>query len=159
MNNIGHLFIGNALCRVVNGGKLTLPSFVRSTLDLRSGARTILVGAHESDSCLLAYDRTFSAALARDCNRRRIAEEAADPALHHARTRRIFGLVEEAGIDARGRVELPAMMRRRARIDDLALVVGTGGAFEIWSPQAALDSGDPALRELAAFHLDLPIAA
>ncbi len=50
-------------------------------------------------------------------------------------------------------------MRRRARIGDLALVLGTGDVFEIWSPCAALESDDPNLADLAAFHLDTPHAA
>jgi DNA-binding transcriptional regulator/RsmH inhibitor MraZ len=38
-------------------------------------------------------------------------------------------------------------------------VIGVGGAFEIWDPQAALDQDDPDLREIAAFHLDAQDAA
>ena len=46
------------------------------------------------------------------------------------------------------------MMRRRGKIEDLALFVGTGGTFEIWNPHLALESGDADLRELAAFRLE-----
>jgi DNA-binding transcriptional regulator/RsmH inhibitor MraZ len=51
------------------------------------------------------------------------------------------------------------MMRRRARIGGQALVIGVGGAFEIWDAQAALDQADSDLREIAAFHLDEQYAA
>jgi len=46
------------------------------------------------------------------------------------------------------------MMRRKGRIEDLALFVGVGGTFEIWNPSLALESGDEDLRDLAAFRLE-----
>jgi MraZ protein len=46
------------------------------------------------------------------------------------------------------------MMRRKGKIEDLALFVGAGGTFEIWNPKIALESGDPDLRELAAYRLE-----
>jgi MraZ protein len=45
-------------------------------------------------------------------------------------------------------------MRRKGRIEDLALFVGVGGTFEIWNPRLALESGDQDLRELAAYRLE-----
>ena len=45
-------------------------------------------------------------------------------------------------------------MRKRGQIEDLALFVGTGGTFEIWNPQLALQSEDDGLRELAAELLE-----
>jgi DNA-binding transcriptional regulator/RsmH inhibitor MraZ len=50
-------------------------------------------------------------------------------------------------------------MRRRAGIGSLALCVGTGAAFEIWDAERARDEGGSALRELAAWHLELNQAA
>lgn len=154
-----HLFIGNAICAVDAKGAMVLPAFVRATLARRTDARLILIGSHATDRCLVAYDPAHARTLASDCRRRRIAEEATAPNDHHVRERRIFGFVEQVGFDSRGAAMLPPMMRRRARIDDTALVIGTGGAFEIWSPQLALESDDPDLRELAAFHLDYQQAA
>jgi len=45
-------------------------------------------------------------------------------------------------------------MRRKGRIEDLALFVGVGGTFEIWNPHVALEHGDEDLRELAAYKLE-----
>jgi MraZ protein len=159
VDSIEHLFIGNALCASDSAGRICLPGFVRSILDRRSDSRTIVIGRHECDPCLVAYDRSFARILARDCQRRRLAEEAADPVAQHARVRRIFGFAEEGDFDRRGRLTLPPMMRRHARIDGLALIVGTGAAFEIWNPALALASGDSGLSELAGFHLHAPLAA
>jgi len=73
--------------------------------------------------------------------------------------RRIFGFIEEIGFGDDGAIVLPPMMRRRARIGARALLIGVGGAFEIWDAQAALVQDDPDLREIAAFHLDAQDAA
>lgn len=150
--------MGNALCGIGVGGTLVLPGFVRSGLSRRLDSDRILIGVHEKDPCLVAYDHGFAETLAADSERRRLAEEASDPRAHHARARRMFGFVAEAAVDARFSIALPAMMRRSAGVEGEVLLVGTGGAFEIWSPQAALASGDPILADLVAFH-HLPHAA
>lgn len=155
-----HPFIGHALCGVDERGRLTLPAFVRATLSRRSDARLIYVGCHESDPCLVAYDRSFARTLAMDCRRLRLREAAPVPANDwHAKVRRTFGFVEQVELDQRGKMGLPPLLMRRARISGSALLVGAGGAFEIWNPQAALDGSDPDLAELAAFHLETRIAA
>jgi MraZ protein len=151
---IDHLFSGSALCAINGGGTMILPGFVRATLGRRSDARSLLVGSHEHDPCLLAYDAGYARILHEDSERRRIAEEIAAPAASARRLRRIFGFVEEIGFGDDGAVILPPMMRRRARIGAHALVIGVGGAFEIWDAQNALSHPDPDLSEIAAFHLE-----
>lgn len=156
---VEHLFSGSALCAVDAGGNILLPRFVRETIARRSDARAMLVGAHECDPCLTAYDRAYARILHADSERRRIAEETAAPAASHSRLRRIFGFAEEIGFGESGAIVLPPMMRRRAGIGAQALIVGAGGTFEIWNPQTALAHHDPEIRELAAFHLDVQNAA
>jgi DNA-binding transcriptional regulator/RsmH inhibitor MraZ len=156
---IDHLFSGNALCAVNAGGTLILPGFIRATLGRRTDARSFLVGSHECDPCLVAYDAGYARILHQDSERRRMAEEGEAPGASAKRLRRIFGFVEDIGFGDDGAVVLPPMMRRRARIGANALVVGVGGAFEIWDAQAAFDQPDPDLREIAAFHLDEQHAA
>jgi DNA-binding transcriptional regulator/RsmH inhibitor MraZ len=158
-NVIDHLFSGNALCAVNAGGTLVLPGFIRATLGRRTDARSFLLGSHEHDPCIVAYDAGFARILHQDSERRRIVEEAEAPEASARRLRRIFGFVEEVCFGDDGAVVLPPMMRRRARIGAHALVIGVGGAFEIWDAQAARDESDPDLREIAAFHLDEQHAA
>lgn len=147
------------MCGVDRTGRLILPAFVRATLARRSDRPAILVGAHESDCCLVGYDTDFVTVVADDCRRRRLIEESGLAGAHYPRARRIFGFLEEAGVDKSGAVRLSPMMLRRARITDLALVLGTGEVFEIWSPGVALESDDPGLADLAAFHLEVQQAA
>ena len=149
-----HLFNGSALNAVDAKGRLSVPAFIRSVIERRSDAKAIIIGAHEVDACLTAYDRNFARILYVENERRRLAEEGGDPKAHFARARRTFGITEEVPYDSSGRIILTPMMRRKGRIEELALFVGTGGTFEIWNPQLALESGDEELRELAAYRLE-----
>lgn len=151
-----HLFNGSALTAVDAKGRLSVPAFIRGVIERRSEARAVVIGAHEVDPCLNAYDRGYARILHAENERRRLNEEAsgAEPTAHYARARRTFGLTEEVPYDSSGRIILPPMMRRKGRIEDLALFVGVGGTFEIWNPQLALESGDEDLRALAAYRLE-----
>ena len=133
---VGPLFSGNALAAVDPAGRVRLPRFALETLARRSDGRRIVFGAHPSDPCLTAYEPAHRSAL-----------------LGQGSARRLFGFAEETELDARGRATLPPMMRWKGRIEALALIVGTGGALEIWNPELALAAGDPALREMAEYRL------
>ena len=152
-----HLFNGSALNAVDAKGRLSIPAFIRSVVERRSDAKAVVIGAHEVDPCLTAYDRGYARILHNENERRRLIEEGqsggGDPT-HFRRARRTFGLTEDVPYDPSGRIILPPMMRRKGRIEDLALFVGVGGTFEIWNPYVALDQGDDDLRELAAYRLD-----
>lgn len=151
-----HLFNGSALNAVDGKGRLSIPAFIRAVVERRSDAKAVIIGAHEVDPCLTAYDRGFARHLHVENERRRLIEEAQSggDAGHYRRARRTFGLTEDVSYDPSGRVLLPTMMRRKGRIEDLALFVGVGGTFEIWNPYVALEHGDDDLKELAAFRLE-----
>lgn len=142
------LFSGNALRTVDGEGRIALPPFVLRALRGRA-----VLSVHESDPCISGYDEGREAALFADIERRRLRDEAdgIGAAAHHCRSRRAFGTAEQASVDACGRLVLPPIVRRRARIGSLALFVGAGGSFEIWNPHVARASGDEALRELAEY--------
>ncbi|HEX8192203.1 MAG TPA: division/cell wall cluster transcriptional repressor MraZ [Allosphingosinicella sp.] len=152
-----HLFNGSALNAVDGKGRLSIPAFIRGVVERRSDAKAIIIGAHEVDPCLTAYDRGYARHLHVENERRRLLEEsqgsAGDPS-HYRRARRTFGLTEDVPYDPSGRIILPTMMRRKGRIEDLALFVGVGGTFEIWNPYLALEHGDEDLKELAAYRLE-----
>jgi MraZ protein len=145
---IEHLFGGSALQRIEADGRVRLPRFVRETAARRGDAGALVIAAHESDPCLTGYDPAFRQLLFVESERQRLGDRP-----QPTRLRRLFGLSDEARIERGGRIVLPPMLRRLARLDRAALFVGTGGAFEIWDPEAAAASGDPALAELAGWHL------
>jgi MraZ protein len=45
-------------------------------------------------------------------------------------------------------------MRRKGRIEDLALFVGVGATFEVWNPRAAAAEGGPHLKDIALYWLE-----
>jgi MraZ protein len=147
-----HLFSSSALRIVDAGGCVSLPPFVRTALERRSDCPVVVIGLHDIDPCLLAYDRGYARILHAEHERGRLTENGSE--IHYARARRIFGFSEEASCGYEGRITFPPLMRRKGKIEDLALFVGTGGAFEIWNPQLALEAGDTALRELAVWRLE-----
>ncbi len=152
------MFMGSALCEAETDGSVTLPAFVREPLAVRSDGTTILVGSHEVDICLTGYDPGHAVELQEECRRRRLAEEGSKPGACHMRARRIFGLLHAISVDADGRCILPELLRRRARINDAVLVVGTGEAFELWAPQIALYGQDAGMRALASLSLEMRAA-
>ena len=151
---IEHFFSGSALNAVDAKGRLSVPAGVRSVIERRSEAKVVVLGMHEIDPCLVAYDRNYGRFLHRENERLRLAEEAADPRARYSRDRRTFGIVEEVPYDPSGRIILPRLIRMKGKIEELALFVGAGATVEIWNPRLALDIGDERLRELAAYHLE-----
>ncbi|PWG03168.1 division/cell wall cluster transcriptional repressor MraZ [Sphingosinicella humi] len=152
--DLEHLFNGSALNAVDAKGRLSVPAFIRGVIERRSDAKAVILGAHEVDPCLTAYDRGYGRILHAENERRRLLEEGEDATAHYARARRTFGITEDVPYDTSGRIILPPMMRRKGQIEDLALFVGVGGTFEIWNPYLALKSGDEDLRDLAAYRLE-----
>jgi MraZ protein len=152
---IEHLFVGNAIARVDPDGALRLPDFVRTVLDRRGNAENLVVAVHEADPCLTLFDRGYERRLmVEEDGRRRRDEDADRPLAHHRRARRTFGFAEEARTQSEARLRLPPMMRRRGRIGDYALFVGTGGAVELWDARLACEADDPDLREIALYRLE-----
>jgi MraZ protein len=147
----GPFFSGNAIAAVDAEGRLDLPPFVLDALRCGDGRR-LFFGAHPSDPCLAAYAPARREGLYREVERERLGD--GDEAAHARRARRAFGFVEESEWGPDGRVTLPPMMRRKGAIGALALLVGAGPEVEIWSPERALDAGDPQLREMAAWRLE-----
>lgn len=152
---IDNLFSGHALLAVDPDGATTLPAFVLAALERRRAGARLMFGAHEQDPCISGYDEGYQSVLHAEIERRRLRDEAqgVPAAVHHSRARRAFGAVERASYDARGRVTLPPMMRRKGRIGARALFIGTGGSFELWSPEVAREAEDREVRALALFAL------
>lgn len=153
-------FKGNALSNVDAKGRLSVPAAFRQTIEARGGGKDILVSKHETDSCLVCYDRGYEDLLEKDLLRQReIEQERGVPSGHSRRSRGAWGSADTLSWDPSGRVILPPYLKSRAGIETMALFIGTGAGFEIWDPRTALDHEDEDLRELAAFHLDQKGAA
>jgi transcriptional regulator MraZ len=154
--SVEHLFSGSAVDTVGFDGAVRLPPFILRVVEGGAGLGRMMVGAHDSDPCLTAWEPRRAPVLQAEVERRRLRDEAAGApvAEHHARARRAFGFVEDAIIEG-GRLTIPPMMRRKGGIEGRVLFVGTGSGFEIWNPEVARGARDPGLREIAEYRLGL----
>lgn len=152
---ITHLFSGNALGAVDERGRVRLPPFILNEMARQDDRGRLLFGVHADDPCVTGYGAALKPRLHAELERRRLRDEEAGmaPDAHHARARRLFGLVEETSYDQLGRLLLPPLARRRARIADAILFIGAGTHFELWDPALALREGSP-VREVARYRLE-----
>ena len=153
-----HLFQGSALNAVDAKGRVSVPAFLRSVIERRGDARTIVLAKHEAFPCLSAYDPGY-AALKHSKLERLLEKEETNPdsALEYQqRNLMAFAATEEVPYDSSGRILMPPMMRRKGEVTDLALFLGTGETFQIWNPQRLLD--DPRipedLKDITRFRLE-----
>jgi MraZ protein len=153
-----HLFQGSALNAVDAKGRVSVPAFLRSVIERRGDARTIVLAKHDSFACLSAYDPAY-AALRHEKLERLLEKQETDPAaeLEYARrTMMAFGATEEVPYDSSGRVIVPPMMRKKGQLDELALFIGVGETFQIWNPKLFLaDKNIPEdMKDIARFRLE-----
>ena len=153
-----HLFQGSALNAVDAKGRVSVPAFLRSVIERRGDAKTIVLASHESFPCLSAYDPAY-AALKHSKLERLFEKEEGNPAAaldYQQRNLMAFAATEEVPYDSSGRIVLPPMMRRKGGIEDLALYLGTGETFQIWNPRLFLkDANIPEdLKDIARYRLE-----
>ena len=153
-----HLFQGSALNAVDAKGRVSIPAFLRSVVERRGDARTIVLAKHEVFPCLSAYDPAYAALKHAKLERLLEKEETSPEAQLEYQQRNLmaFAASEEIPYDSSGRILMPPMMRRKGQIADLALFLGTGETFQIWNPDLLLK--DPRipedLKDIARFRLE-----
>ena len=153
-----HLFQGSALNAVDAKGRVSVPAFLRSVIERRGDAKTIVLAKHESFPCLSAYDPAY-AALKHNKLERLFEKEEGNPAAaldYQQRNLMAFAATEEVPYDSSGRIVLPPMMRRKGGIEELALYLGTGETFQIWNPRLFLaDKNIPEdLKDIVRYRLE-----
>ena len=153
-----HLFQGSALNAVDAKGRVSVPAFLRSVIERRGDSRTIVLAKHEAFPALSAYDPAY-AALKHAKLERLLEKEETNPDAeleYQQRNLMAFAATEEVPYDPSGRIVLPPMMRRKGGIEDLALFLGTGETFQIWSPTLFLkDARIPEdMKDIARFRLE-----
>ena len=153
-----HLFQGSALNAVDAKGRVSIPAFLRSVVERRGDARTIVLAKHEAFPALSAYDPAY-AALKHAKLERLLEKEETNPDADMAYQQRnllAFAASEEVPYDTSGRIVIPPLMRRKGSIADLALFLGTGETFQIWNPYSFLehDHVPEDMKEIARYRLE-----
>lgn len=153
-----HLFQGSALNAVDAKGRVSVPAFLRSVIERRGDARTIVLAKHESFPALSAYDPAYAALKHSKIERLFEKQEGDSEAALEYQQRNLmaFAATEEVPYDSSGRIVLPPMMRRKGQVEDLALFLGAGETFQIWNPQLLL--AEPRIpedmKDIARFRLE-----
>lgn len=150
------MFTGHALNAIDAKGRVAIPSGLRQAVEANGDGRNLIIAKHETDPCLIGYDRGWSELL--HARLSRSEDRAADSGRNYDRhnaNRRAFGLVEDVPFDASGRFILPPMLRDRAQLTDLALFLGAGDTFEVWNPRVLIESEamDAEIKEVARWLL------
>src|SRR5215218_10645721 len=153
-----HLFQGSALNAVDAKGRVSIPAFLRTVIERRGDARTIVLAKHEAFPCLSAYDPGYAARKHAKLERLLEKEETSSEAQLEYQQRNLmaFAATEEVPYDSSGRIVLPPMMRRKGQIEDLALFLGTGETFQIWNPKLFLEDAriPEDMKDIARFRLE-----
>ena len=153
-----HLFQGSALNAVDAKGRVSIPAFLRSVVERRGDARTIVLAKHDSFPCLSAYDPAYAALMHGKLERLLEKQETSPEAQLEYQQRNLmaFGATEEVPYDSSGRILFPPMMRRKGGIEELALFLGAGETFQIWNPTVLLgDARVPGdLKDIVRFRLE-----
>jgi MraZ protein len=153
-----HLFQGSALNAVDAKGRVSIPAFLRTVVERRGDARTIVLASHESFPCLSAYDPAYAALKHAKLERLLEKEETSPDAELEYQQRNLmaFGATEEVPYDSSGRVVMPPMMRRKGGIEELALFLGAGETFQIWNPTMFLEDArvPDDLKDIARYRLE-----
>jgi len=153
-----HLFQGRALNAADGKGRVSIPSFLRTVIERRGDARTVVLAKHESFPCLSAYDPAYAALKHAKLERLLEKEETSPDAQLEYQQRNLmaFAATEEVPYDPSGRIVLPPMMRRKGELLELALFLGAGETFQIWNPTLFLkDARIPEdMKDIARFRLE-----
>ena len=153
-----HLFQGSAVNAVDAKGRVSVPAFLRSVIERRGDARTIVLAKNNVFPALDGYDPGYAALKHQKMERRaEKAETAIGAELDYMQANLMaFGATEEVAYDKTGRIVLPPMMRAKGGIEDLALFIGTGETFQMWNPETFLaDERIPEdMKDIARFRLE-----
>ncbi|MFN8471965.1 MAG: division/cell wall cluster transcriptional repressor MraZ [Anaerolineae bacterium] len=119
------MFYGEFLQDVDARGRLVIPQAFRA--DLANG----LVITRGLDGCLLVYPASRWDEVADAVSRLPLTRSVA-----RAFVRLLLGGASPQTLDTQGRFTLPVPLRRYARLDSSAVIVGTGDHIEIWGDTA-----------------------
>lgn len=110
-------------------GRLAIPAKYRQHLQDAGGGQVVLT--IDRDRCLLLYPLPIWEEVERQLIRLSSTNKRA-----RALKRLLLGHAEECGLDASGRILLPAPLREFAGLDKRVVLVGQGNKFEIWNEEA-----------------------
>lgn len=151
---------GDGIGLVDDKGRVAIPAALRQTLtanspkaDGKTGG-TVIVGIHQRDKCLIAYDPAYLDVMAAQLQKREAEHTAADGEFDYNIKRRAAS-GEATPFDGSGRFIMPAFPRFYAGIGAHAFFYGTMDYIEIWDPKTLIETADaaPVMKQMVRFHM------
>ena len=151
---------GDGIGLVDDKGRVAIPSALRQTLtanspkaDGKTGG-TVIIGAHQKNKCLVAYDPGYVDLLAAKLEKRESEHTADDGELDYNIKRRAAA-GEAVPFDGSGRFIMPAFPRFYAGIGAHAFFYGVLDYVEIWDPKTLIETGDvpDLVKQMARFYM------
>lgn len=119
------MFAGSHLLTVDDKGRLAIPSRFRVQLLEKYGPQVFITRSYLP--CVEIYPVASYHSVVEQI------EQMSDRKLADKATRAFIGNAQEAELDKQGRLLLPQLLRKLARIDSNAVAVGQNRRIEIWS--------------------------
>ena len=143
------MFTGSTPMALDGKGRLAIPARLRERLAGICGGHLVLT-ADPTSGCLLLYPYPEWEKIAAKLN----ALPSLDPIAKELK-RLVIGSAEEVEPDGAGRILIPPMLRRFAKLEKSVALVGQGEKFELWDDA----SWQGRLEQAAHFPEQLAVAA
>ncbi len=151
---------GDGIGLVDDKGRVSIPAALRQALSANypkangKDGGTVIVGTHETQRCLIAYDPAYVDKLAERAAKREAEHPGAGGAVDYNIKRRA-AVGEPAPFDGSGRFIMPAFARFYAGIKTHAFFYGVLDYIEIWDPKAliAADGYPDVVKEMVGFYM------
>ena len=146
---------GDGIGLVDDKGRVAIPSALRTILSANApkangkDGGTIIIGAHQKNRCLVAYDPGYVALLAEKLDRRE-AENTREDGEYDYNIKRRAASGEAVPFDGSGRFIMPAFPRFYAGIGEHAFFFGVFDYIEIWDPKTLVETESMAANVKAA---------
>ncbi|WP_084615950.1 division/cell wall cluster transcriptional repressor MraZ [Solimonas flava] len=119
------VFAGSHQLSIDDKGRLAIPARFRQPLTDSCGAQLVITTG--PNPCIEIYPAPEFQRIVRDI-------QAMDDRITAEKLKQVFvGFAVETTMDAQGRVLLPPMLRRRARLDGNAVLMGQDTRFDLWA--------------------------
>ena len=127
------MFAGSHLLTVDDKGRLAIPARVRQQLNENYGGLQIFI-TRGPETSVEIYPASVFNKLAEDI-------QNLENRKHADLLKKIFiGHAADTEIDKQGRVVLPPVLRKHARLEDSVMLVGQVNRFDVWSESVWNDS-------------------
>ena len=134
---------GDGIGLVDDKGRVSIPATLRNTLSAnypRANGKdggTVIIGSHETERCLQAYDPGYLDLLAARAAKQEAENLRPDGGVDY-NIKRALAVGEAVPFDGSGRFIMPAFSRFDAGIGQYAFFFGTFDTIEIWDPATLL---------------------